>query len=53
MTEYGDPTAVMGNKWFGKDWIANFNAPHKDSVHWFEGLKKRFLKIENVIFFSK
>jgi hypothetical protein len=27
----------MGNRWFGKKWISNFNAPHKDSVGWIDG----------------
>jgi hypothetical protein len=40
VVEYGDPTAVMGNHWFGKNWISNFNAPHKDSIGWFEGTNK-------------
>lgn len=38
--EYGDPTAVMGNRWFGKTWISNFNAPHKDASGWFDGTNK-------------
>jgi hypothetical protein len=40
VVEYGDPTAVMGNRWFGQSWISNFNAPHKDASGWFDGTNK-------------